>query len=444
MSLVLAAILSSPASAADVTWEGFYRARYLVYDSLSLSDSNAQAEGAASAIDHRMRLQPAWTLSEHAQLHAQFDVLAYTLWGDAPDTWTDPVDGSSIALAEADGVSTSGAGLKATRAWAEAYTGVGKFAVGRMPLHWGAGILWNDGNDPLSEYGDTADRVQFTTRLGAVFVMAAVDVQSEGYVGDVSEPVDDMAGLSAAFGFRSETAGLALLNNYRFQPSNEWGAYTGDLWGYSEIGPLRLELEIAGTVGGGNLDTGANDIEVAAFGAMLDAGWNAEKIGFGVQGGMATGDADPDDGSVKTFRFDRDHNVALMLFEEPLPTLGTTVRNDANGGRTTDAALSGEGVSNALYVRPRVNYRLLPNLDLETAYITATLAKGPDTTEGRKGYGHEIDVSLRYDPHPHLWVKGTAGVLIPGAYYSAYTDADLGGGFDRPAFGGRIVAVAEF
>ncbi len=446
MSLLLAAILSSPgARAADLTWEGFYRGRYLLYDSLSLSDTNAQSEAASSAFDHRLRLQPAWTISEHAQIHAQLDVLAYSLWGDNADAWTDPVGGDTLALAEVDGVATSGAGMRATRAWAEAYTGIGRFSVGRMPLQWGAGILWNDGNDPLSEYGDTADRVQYTTRAGPVFVMGALDIQSEGFVGDGEGALpDDMAGVSLAVGFRSETAGLALLNNYRFQPSNEWGAYTGDVWGWSEIGPLRIELEVAGTFGGGNLDTGANDIDVTAVGAMLDAGWNGEKFGFGAQGGVATGDADPNDASVKTFRFDRDHNVALMLFEEPLPTLSTTVRNDANGGRTTDAALSGEGVSNALYVRPRVSYNLLPTLRVETAYITAALAKGPETTDGRTGYGHEIDLSVRYDPHPHLWVQGTAGVLIPGAYYSAYTDPDLGGGFDKPALGARIVGVAEF
>jgi hypothetical protein len=38
--------------------------------------------------------------------------------------------------------------------------------------------------------------------------------------------------------------------------------------------------------------------------------------------------------------------VGLILFEETLPTLAATVATDANGGRTTEAALSTDGVSN--------------------------------------------------------------------------------------------------
>ena len=35
-------------------------------------------------------------------------------------------------------------------------------------------------------------------------------------------------------------------------------------------------------------------------------------------------------------------------------------------------------------------------------------------------------------------------MLLPGEYYSNYVDPDLGGGFDSPAFGGRLYLVAEF
>jgi hypothetical protein len=318
--------------------------------------------------------------------------------------------------------------------------------MGRMPMQWGAGILWNDGNDPLSEYGDTADRIQFDTRVGPVFVLGAWDVNYEGFLGEA----DDMQSATLALGYRSETAGVGLLNNYRYQTretdyaGGPWQAYTGDVWGYTELGPVRAELEGVGVFGGGNLDTGANDLGVMAFGAMARADYHTETFGVGVEGGLATGDSNPDDAKVRTFSFDRDHNVALLMFEEPLPTLQTSVMNETNGGRTTDAAISGDGISNAIYFRPTARYHLLPGLEGEVSWLTATLAKATTVTESRKGYGNEFDLSLRYDPHPHVWVQGTFGVLLPGAYYREYTDPDLGDGFDAVTLGGRLVGVVEF
>jgi hypothetical protein len=450
-ALLASAFVPAPARAGELVWDGFYRARGEAFDSLSLSDrdGNPNAEGASSFIDHRFTLRPTWNISEHAALHAQLDLFAYTVWGDTPDTFADPVSGATIAMAEADGVTTSGAGIQAIRAWGEVFSPIGRVAVGRMPMQWGAGILWNDGNQPWNEHGDTADRIQLTTRAGPVFVMGAYDVQYEGFLGDESpndaDPQsDDMQSVSLAVGYRSETAGIGLLNNYRYQPSLSWQAYTGDLWGFAQLGPVRAELEAVGIFGAGDLDTGANDVSESAFGVMLKGDYSSEKLGFGVEAGLATGDADPTDTKIHTFTFDRDHDVALMLFEEPMPTLATTVQNETNGGRTTAAARSVDAISNALYIRPSVRYKLLPELEAEAAWITATRAKSAATSTTGQGYGNEIDLSLRYDPYPHVWVKGTFGAFLPGKWYSDYEDTELGANFEKPALGGRVIGTVEF
>ena len=33
-----------------------------------------------------------------------------------------------------------------------------------MPLHWGSGMVYNAGNNPLDEFGDSVDRIQFTAK----------------------------------------------------------------------------------------------------------------------------------------------------------------------------------------------------------------------------------------------------------------------------------------
>lgn len=435
-------LFSAPVSASELVWQGFYRARGQVFDSLSLSTTNAYSEGTSNSFDHRLLLRPSWMISEHAAIHAEIDVFKLALWGETPATYDDPVTGETLAIAQADGITTDGTGIQAVRGWGEAYTKIGRFSAGRMPMQWGAGILWNDGNNPESEYGDTADRFQFTTKVGPVFVMAAYDVQYEGFLG----AADDMQAASVAVGYRTETVGVGLLNNYRFRPEapDNYQAYTGDLWGFAEMGPFRAEVEAVGVIGGGNFDTGANDVEVLAFGAMAKFDYRAEKLSFGGEFGVATGDDDTSDSSLKTFSFDRDHNVGLLMFEEVMPTLETAVQNDSNDGRTYDAARSGNSISNAIYFRPAVRYKFLPNLEVEGAWLVAGRADSNGTDEATEGYGNEFDVSLRYDPHPHVWFKATAGVLLPGPLYADYEDDELGGGFDAPAFGAQLLGAVEF
>lgn len=438
-------LLAPHASATELVWDGFYRGRGLVYDSLSLSNSNANAEKSSASFDDRFTLRPAWLLSDHASLHAQVDVFPYTLWGDAPATTVDPVTGEETARAFTDGVATSGSGLQAVRAWGEVHAdfgskGQGRFAAGRMPMEWGSGILWNPGDDPEAEAGDSADRVQFSGNLGQVWMMAAWDVQFEGFLG---QP-DDMQSVNLALGYRNETNGAGLLNVYRYQPSNTWQQYTGDLWAFTQLGKLRAELEVVAEVGGGDLETGADGISQTAFGGMVTVDYRLDPLALSLEGGFATGDGDPEDKKIHTFTFDRDHNVALFMFEEPLPTLVTPVVNETNGGRTTEAALTGDGISNALYLRPSVRWAVRPQVTAQLDWTTAMLAKKPAASTSGNGYGNEFDLSVRYDPFAHFWVKGTAGLFLPGAWYRDYEDPDLGGGFDQPAFGGRVLGVVEF
>ncbi len=439
MTPLLALLAAAPGHAADLAWEGFYRARALRFDSLSLSEDNANAEGVSSMMDHRLRLEPRWVIDDRAQLHAQLDGLAYVPFGATSDRYTPADSNVATPLALTDGVAAESGSLTLTRAWGDVFTPWGRLSFGRMPLQWGAGVLWNPGNDPLSEYGDTSDRVSFTSRVGALFVMGAVDRIAEG---SVNEP-DDMIGYSAAVGFRSETNGIGLLNNVRTQSSNDWISYTGDFWAMSDLGPAQLQLEVVGTYGGGKLDDATTDVSVLAFGGMLDAGWSADKVGLGVQGGFATGDEDPTDSDLTTFAFDRDHNVALMMFEEAMPTLRAPVTTEDNAGRTQQAALIGEGVRNALYVKPRVSYRL-GTVEAELAWITGRMMSGPASTEGRRGYGNEVDLTARWAVSPHAQLQGTLGVYAPGSYLTTATDADLGTGFDQPAVGARVVGTVNF
>jgi hypothetical protein len=447
---LLSLLVASPAHAVEVAWNGHYRARGLLYDSQSLSRTNELAEGTSTLMDHRLRLIPSFFITPHVGVFAQVDYLPLTVWGDTPNTWYDPVTGESIPLAYADGVAPYASeddgtsylqNLQLTRAYADIYTSIGRFRFGRVPMQWGAGILFNDGLGVEQEFGDTSDRMQFTSRVGPVYLMGGWEIMDEGYIGETG---DEMEAVDFALAYRSETVGIGLFNRFRFQPTQSFRAYTGDFWAMAELGPAKIQTEVVGVFGGGDLDTGANDVSIAAVGAMLQAEIELDRLMGGLEVGVATGDANPDDNDYRTFSFDRDHNVALMMFEEPFPVLAAQVPNETNQGRDYSVVRTGEGISNALYARPWIGWRFMPELAADVALFAAQAAKLPESEEANRGYGMEVDVSLRYDPYEHFWLKGTFGTFLPGPYYSNFEDEEFGGGFDATTFGARLFATVEF
>ncbi len=447
-------LLCPVARATELTWDGHYRARGRFFDSLSVSNTTPAAEGVALSFDHRLRLQPNWLMSDHVSLHAQLDLLPFLEFGDQPETVIDPVSGDPVPLAfsETVGVPTTDDGgttaqnIQVTRAWGEVRSAIGTFAFGRMPVSWGSGMMWNDGNDPLDEYGDTADRLQLSGLVGPVYLMGAFETDVEGYLG---EP-DDISTVSASIAYKTETAGVGTYDTFRYWSNgadNRFSAFTGDLWGRAEMGPVTAETELIAVLGGGDFDTDTNDVRLSAFGGYLSVGLDNDRAILGIAGGFGTGDADEGDDVLKTFTFDRDFNMALILFEENLPTLEASVMNDTNGGREYGAVRTGEALRNVLFLRPTVGYHLLPELKGTLTMFASQAAKLPDDESDAKGYGLEFDAAVRYDPFPHAWFQARGGLWMPGRYFTEYEDTTFGvepGDLDRPVAAVELVGVVEF
>ena len=444
---LLIAPLSAPA--AEVVWDGHYRARGQYFNSLSLSNTNTNTEGAAALIDHRLRLQPGWLMSDKVGLFTQLDLLPYTMWGNEAIQFSDPALGDDpLVLTGAVQPPTTDEGgstlqnIQVTRLWAEIHTGAGQVRFGRMPVEWGSGMLLNAGNAANQEYGDTVDRIQYTGRAGQVYLQGGFESNAEQFVNEG----DDVWSMTGSLLYKSEQAGVGVYNiyrNYSFD-GDKFGMYTLDVWGAAQAGPLNIEAEFVAQIGRGDLGDGVNDASINAFGAMLDAGYTLDRIRVGLGAGLATGDKDTTDDNFKTFTFDRDFNQTLLLFEEPMPTLQPTVSTDNNAGRDYDAARTGYALSNALYLRPRVGYAVSDDLTIDLSYFFAQAAALPDSEADNKGYGSEVDVQAVFSPFEHFTLDGTIGVFFPGAYFSSYSHDDLGGDFDRPAVGGQLLGTVEF
>jgi hypothetical protein len=435
--------LVTPSQASDLHWSGHYRARGQLFQSLSLSETNPQAEGLSGATTHRLRLQPSWIVHDSLSIHTQLDLLPYAMWGDEPSQVQDPTYSDSAFFSQnVAPPSVEGQNLQATRVWAQYDTGYGVLRFGRMPHHWGAGMVYNAGNRPLDEFGDSVDRIQYTAKVEQMFFLAALDSYRENYANDF----DDTWGAATGFMYNTEKASSGLYATYRRQNVDDaaFGMLTLDLHGKAQAGPLATELEFAFQYGKGDLEGGLNDIALSAVGAALTTELALDKLFVGLDLGMAQGDPEPEDKEFHSFRFDPDYSIGLMMFEEPMPTLGAASKSSSNLGREYGASRTGYSVSNALYARPSVGATLLPGLRGDL-YVLAARAFVLSEDEGEnKGYGAEIDARLRWSPVAKFQIDGTFGVFFPGAYYSSYSHEELGGGFSQHALGAQLLGTAEF
>ena len=137
----------------------------------------------------RLRLEPTINIGEQVRVHTQIDVFDNLSLGSTPDygsasadTLTVPLDAftSGSQAPPAAGQNSARAALIVKRAWAEVETPFGPLRFGRMPNHWGVGLVANDGDCMDCDYGDNVDRVSFQTTLAGYTLGMGYDFASSG------------------------------------------------------------------------------------------------------------------------------------------------------------------------------------------------------------------------------------------------------------------------
>jgi uncharacterized protein (TIGR04551 family) len=325
----------------------------------------------------RLRLAPQLNLSEDVRVKMMFDMLDNIIAGTTPATfYGNAPTVTREALASTDVPPDDS--IVVRRAWAEVRNrDLGELRFGRMPNHWGLGILYNAGEELDEDFSSDVDRLMGVTNIYGIYLSAAYDFISDGYTApnystglpsDVAQ-MDDVDQFTFAVWRRltpeqqdlAMEGGDAFLNggilfSYRVQdmytmrpddPENTAGeprlgridaeTFTVDGWGQFRWRGLRLELEtalVAGTIG--NIDTPLDDppdyenYDILELGAAFETEYRLldEKLGLHFKTGLATGDSDVRGLSsidnlveqtgggetVSTFRFHPSYRIDLILW----------------------------------------------------------------------------------------------------------------------------------
>ncbi len=153
----------------------------------------------------RLRLAPEIHVSDNLRIRSQIDLLDNLVLGSTPegyryapgdtggadvqyrsgynqlgvyDTTQVPPDSSSNGFSDS---------VRVKRAWGEYTTPIGELRFGRMPDHWGLGMLYNAGDGFDDDYQTTFDRLMVTTGIRDLdlLIAASWDFPNEGAIASI-------------------------------------------------------------------------------------------------------------------------------------------------------------------------------------------------------------------------------------------------------------------
>lgn len=333
-------------------------------------DPDGRTPGWGPSLDHRFRfgLDAVETVREgRTQLRLGFEA----------DVLTGQVAGATWGLSDLDerrrhvlGLAEPGS-VALRRLEGGIRTGAGDLQVGATMSHWGLGLVANDGaHDPWFgrvDFGDRVARVRFATApLGAdvpLFVIVAGDRVLADEFARTSQGDDAYQGLLSVL-WRTEAGEAGLYSARRVQTDADgYGLQVWVLDATASVrrevqgGDLRLAFEAATLLGSTDVLRTAQSAEGVAVrngGAVGMVEWLGERHGLLGKVAWASGDRTPDDDVYTAFRFDRDHNVGMVLFDE---VQGATELAAIEQGQDPD--------------RGAVSQPGLPNLATEGAFQSA-------------------------------------------------------------------------
>ncbi len=148
----------------------------------------------------RFRLDPELHISDNLRIISQVDILDNVVLGSDPSGYAfQPASGGGYQVSARNGYATNGvlddttvapqsgvnslsSSIVVKRVWAEYTTPVGELRFGRMPDHFGLGIVHNSGDGYDDDYQTTIDRLQFITSIKPLdlYIGGSWDFPNEG------------------------------------------------------------------------------------------------------------------------------------------------------------------------------------------------------------------------------------------------------------------------
>ncbi len=449
IGLVATVLLSPVLYAGDIEWSGVYRIEGYHLKNSELRGSNKRELN--YGLNHLV-LRPKITAGDGLTIYGQFNIFNNSRY---PNSQMGQVFGSGV------GSTTPGTSVDDSNAISENQKAetlevsqlyltysheYGQLIAGRAPIHFGLGMSHNAGRGLFDHFYDTRDLVGYKVVVGNFFFFPMFGKPSEGEIGESDDVTDFM--IQAEFSNPESDVSMGVF--YQLRKSGDQGSDAptpggadGLLGGPSadnlssintklvnvyalrESEKIHLGLEASFMSGdSGARNAGGEKVTWDGFGVAGEFEYRPESSAWawGLKAGTASGDDPTSTAKFEGFAFDRNYDVAMLMFNHPLGqadifntrlTTGTDARNNNN---ITEADV--ETISNVMYIAPTVKYGLGDKWSLANTIVTGWLGTNPIAGKSvAKDLGYEWDINLTFEPRKGVQWVNQIGLLFPGSAF---------------------------
>ncbi|MEM9068449.1 MAG: hypothetical protein AAGE52_08080 [Myxococcota bacterium] len=395
---------------------------------------DACGNGALRFADLRLRLMPTIHVGDYVALHTTVDLFDGQLLGAAPRDGVIP-----WAQEGTDAITLR-------HAWAQMrLPSVGELRVGRMPVHFGLGLVQHAGLGIDDDAGSDVDRIEARGRVGPIELRAAWDFASRGDTAGIENSYGDIPfdgsrlddtrqwTLAAVHEEGPIQGGVQLIGRRQTLERvdgrlvrRNLRVYSPSVWLRVVHRGFRLELEGASHLGSAQSGETSVDLRQGAFALELEQHALERRLRIGIKTVVASGDrqlsfATPD-------RIDDVGSTASLFVVHPSYRLDEVLWRRL-----------GQSIAGAWVLRPHVAYDVLRDERQQLAVSAAAVySRRLDARADNPNLGLEMDLGAAYS----FSLTAEASLLLRADYSLLVPLPGLGG--SGSAHGFRILAGVEF
>lgn len=453
LAITASGLVSFSAAAVDMDWSGLYRVEGTFIKNSELDGGREKAYGL-----HHLILKPKIVAADGLTIHSRFDIFNIADPNDpiynnsqmgqvfghgvggtvtAP---TQPTSGNSNTFSRQERAET----LEVTQLYLTWDQEFGSLIVGRAPVQFGLGMTYSAGNGLFDHWYDTRDLIGYKIVMGNLYLLPMYAKINEG---TLSRGNDDMSEYLIQAQYENPETDMAMGVMYQVRTSSPAGSdapvSTTDpliggvgatasepvnmswvnLYVLKDTERFRAGLEASFQSGKtGVLTTGGDKVSLEGFGIAGEFEYRPDQSRwkYGLKAGIATGDDPTTDNKYEGYLFNRNYDVAFLLFNHPLGQNDFS-RSYLVGGNPRNGIVETADtntITNVTYASIYTDYKWTDKTTVIGSLTSGWFAQKPSALmSAEKSAGYELDVTLRYSPKAGVVWDNQVGMLFPGSAF---------------------------
>lgn len=442
-TLILLPLFSANLYAGDFEWSGIYR-----IEGYHLSNSEFNSNNSEKSFGlHHLSLMPKIEAADGITIRSRFELFNNSsnpnsqmgaIFGTGVgDTGTHTTVDNSNTLSQNQAMSD----IKISQLYLTMVQEFGAFVAGRVPLHFGLGMTHNAGKALFDHWMDTRDLVGYKVVMGNLFFLPMYGKVNEKTLQSSDDITDIMlqvqhenpeTGTEMGIFYQARSgnasalaldAPITTIGGAGAVAGNKLGITSVNVYGLKNSASSRMGLEASWQEGKTGVRTSTGrDVLLSAYGLAVEyeARPQDSKYVLGINAGYASGDDPNTDDKFEGFIFDRNYDVAFMMFNFALGQ-ANFLRTETVTGGTWNTALQDadvDAISNTYYFSPYITYKWSDKWDLNAALTMGWLQTSPLAgIDVDKSLGYELDLAFNFSPNKNIKWVNQVGFLFPGTAF---------------------------